>query len=333
MKKVFIFLVAICFKLMAFAGTESSGGGPSVFCPNATIPEGVAQLYDFFEGRLRYGLNVPITNNLSKEAQVEIALKKLEAIDYGVAQDVKAEYANILKQIKYIPDGIFMSPVTDLGNAEAPLVPVGCQLIYSGFFEQSGQLSISRTVFDRFSETEKAGLLLHEAIYALARDASNQSNSRSTRILNSFLFSNTTQANEITREALTTLNPYDKKKAIVHVIKNNHDQSVVLKARCNVSSSDDSLQWGASAALWSSRLGDSGTYQGAEEPRLSVNQNMPAHIEMSLSFYTETRLISFENVMTHASGNCINTNLEIFYAGNKVGSLPMKSQDFLMRLY
>ena len=320
------------------AGTESSGGGPSVYCANASNPDGIAQMYDFFEGRVRYGLNIPTTNSLSKEALIEAALTKLEIINYGIAQDVKSEYENLTKQIKFLPDGILMGPVTDLGNAEAALTPVGCQIVYAGYVEQSGRLSISKNIFKHFTETDKAGLLLHEAIYSLARKATTQDNSRSTRILNSFLFSDEVHPSPLVLESLSTLNLFNARKTdeVFSLRKQDNANNITFKSYCSVATGDDRLDWGSlPVAFWSSPMGDSYTFIGSKDiGRLKIDSTTPFQTEVSFSFVADTKLILISRLSaSYASGNCASSVIEIYYSGKKIGSIPPLRNGFVIRVF
>ncbi len=335
MKRFIIYLLTIAFYQTSFAigpvfaGGESSGGGGSIFCPNSELPEEISTLYDFFEGRIRYDLNIPVTNSISMEDQIENALQKLEQIDFGTAQDVRDEYLSLSSSIYFLPDGIIMAPVTDLGNNEAPIVPIGCNLVYAGYFETSKQVTISKFLFDNFTETEKAGLLVHEAIYSLARKSTGQDNSRSTRILNSFLFSTESNLNDRVHEALRTLNYFDSDIKVINIQTNGSNFEFQIKGKC-FGSSNGELSWGADATYWSSVTGESGSYQGAASPRISVKNSQQLDQD-TMVFDENTKLISFKSVWAYATGQCDVNDLEIYYSGQKVAQLP--DADFAIRVH
>ncbi len=334
--KSMIFVLALgLMSPYVFAGTESSGGGPSVFCPGASSPEGIAQLYDFFEGRLRRGFNIPVTNSASKEEQAQWALRKLESIDYVSAQAVRYEYELMLKSIVYLPDGILMTGVNDLGAGEAPLVPANCQLAYAAYFESTGQLSVARLLYDRFTETERAALLIHEALYAVARRLTNQMDSRSTRILNAFLFSTVQQPTDLVKKALSTL--HDPRLGMVIPIKlNGSERRLSFRASCgSLSSESDGFAWGADVTFWGAGAISGGTgpypYEGAYTPRIWLRKGEVG--EALIHFNPTTRTIVFKNSEIKRWGRCAGENLELFYGSQKVLAIPADIRFFTIRLY
>jgi hypothetical protein len=319
-------------------GTESSGGGPSIFCPNSTSPAGIAQLYDFFEGRLRRNLNVPVTNSLPKEQQIEHAFKKLEGIDYAIAQDVRVELLNIIKNISYLPDGILMTSVNDLGGGEAPIVPVNCQLAYAAYFESSGQLSIARLLYDRFTETEKAALLMHEALYSVAREMSKQVDSRSTRIVNAFIFSTEKQPSDLVKSALATMRMYGNLGLVIPVILDKATRALSLRARCEgITSDNDRFFWGAEVSLWGagSISGPNGPfpYEGGVAPRISIKKGTPTSAEAVIRLNETTRTVVFERNELSRSGVCARENLDLYYGSQKLISLPPDTNRITLRLF
>ena len=318
---------------LAFTGTESSGGGPSLFCPQASIPQEVVRLYDFFEGNIRLGLNIPVTNGASKEVQAEWALKKLEALDYAIAQDVRSKYLQMSTRMRYLPDGILMTGVNDLGSGQAPLILANCQLVYAAFYENSGVLSVSRTIFDRFTETEKAALLMHEAIYAVAREQTAQTDSRSTRILNAYLFSSLRQPSQIVLSSLLTMkNP--NFGLIIPLIRAGSNNGLNIRASCgNMVSQNDYFRWGSDVSLWSSSGATSNTAQGFLTPRISVDLNTSYLGESLIPFNFATKAIIFKNSQVYRSGTCVNEALEIFYGNKKIAKISAQTTKFTVRIF
>lgn len=318
-------------------GTESSGGGPSLFCPNATAPEGVAEFYDFFEGRFRYNLNIPETDYILLELQIEKAIQKMEQFDYGFAQDIRDEYyTRILNHLNYIPNGLLMSPVVDLGKGDTGLIPLGCQLVYAGYFEESGDLSISGIIYDKLSVTEKAGLLIHEAIYSLTRRQTKQLNSQSTRILTSFLFSDSITLTETIKKAIRTLSPFEATAKVINISKKQGLNSISFEVKCSdTQTKNDYLFWEADAFIWSSTYGtESDTLQGQASLRVSIAQGGSPDISTArIHFFDDTKLVSLNNGRDYYSGRCIGEHVEVYYANQKISVLPHDQRKLYIRIF
>lgn len=188
MKSAIAFALLLSASTGAYAGPSSSGGGPSIICNG---PEGkvqTAQMLDLYEGQIRYGLAIP-TLPTPGAAQLQAAFDRLTAYDWFVASDVQAALVDISSKVAFLPDGVIMAPGVDLGDSYAAVVPDGCELAYAGYYEADGTLRISRTIFDKLDETDKAALFLHEAIYKVARELGEDTDSLATREINAYLFS------------------------------------------------------------------------------------------------------------------------------------------------
>jgi hypothetical protein len=330
--KITMCFVVLAVGAQAFAGVGSSGGGPSVYCPGASDPAGVAQLYDFFEGRLRRGFNIAVTNSITNEDQAEFALKKLEVVDYVVAQDVREKYKALKAKINYLPAGIFMGPVVDLGTGEPALIPADCQLQYAGYFESSGQVSVSRLLYDDFTETEKAALLIHEALYAVARDMTHQSDSESTRVVNAFLFSTEKIPSSQVQDALRSMR-MPAFKLVIPVLLTHGDRRLVFRTSCaDAASSEDFVAWDVRATFWN----ESGGLESDQGLSLYINEKTIPDAHTFLEFSPTTKSISFDQGLNgHYSvgGKCSKTQIDVIYDQKKIGSISDDIPNFLVKIY
>ncbi|RYZ92830.1 MAG: hypothetical protein EOP06_03040 [Proteobacteria bacterium] len=207
--KLFLGILSICLLVTTgyARGTESSGGGPSIRCQREPGINPHAYVYDLVEGRLRYGLKLAEheTSVVDQAKRTADALAKLRGLDAEVGDFVENRLRVIESTIAYLPDGYYLSNPHDLGNDVAPIVPEGCVLMYGAYFEKSGIVRISKSLTDLMTGRDKAALLMHEALYAVARERSGQTDSQSIRLVNAFIFSETTNASPEVFEALETL--------------------------------------------------------------------------------------------------------------------------------
>jgi hypothetical protein len=171
-----------------YAGTKDGGGGPSVICNGPDGKVQSAQLLDLHEAQVRYGLTVPHSNTPA-QVQLKAAFERLVAYNWFIASDVEDALSAVESKIAFLPAGEIMAPGVDLGDGYAAVIPNGCSLAYVGYYESDGTLRISKDIFDLLSETDRAALLMHEALYKVARDIGYQKDSLVSRKFNGYLFS------------------------------------------------------------------------------------------------------------------------------------------------
>lgn len=160
------------------SGGVTSGGGASIICFNQKNQIKSAELLDLYEGRNRF--NYSITNqNTSATSQIVKAITKIQ--DPFYREKITEITYQIIDQVQFLPGQIVMPAPTDLGSEYLPILPAGCQIASVGFFENDGTLRISKTIYDLLKPTDKAALFLHEAVYFLLRQSSQESDSTHTR--------------------------------------------------------------------------------------------------------------------------------------------------------
>jgi hypothetical protein len=179
----------------AFAGANSSGGGPTI----VTYDGGhvaTASLLDLYEGQIRFGLSIP-QSTAPAQQQIDLAMAKLTINFPTIASDVKDALTYIQSHESFLPLGVVMAPGIDLGDSYAALIPEGTQLQYVGYYEADGTLKISQTIYNKLSETDKAAFIMHEALYSTARLFSYADNSAGSRKFNAYLFSTTANISDL----------------------------------------------------------------------------------------------------------------------------------------
>lgn len=177
---ILVSIFAILLKpLHTFAGGGmDGGGGRSVVCRDSKGQIVSAELFDFYEGRVKYRLN-PILSAEPYEGQVE---KIVQRVGQGrgpqFIEHLKSYTNFVIASKQILPDGTGLLPVEDSEHVISP--PRNCQYEQLANFTAQNQVLINGEIWNALDSTNKAGLVLHEAIYKVFRNygATNSSRAR-----------------------------------------------------------------------------------------------------------------------------------------------------------
>jgi|GEM_PF-4152195 len=163
----------------ASTGGDSSGGGIGVVCRGNDNRIESIEMLDTYESRIRRHLEIP-SSDLNYELLLEEKIQLL-SFDTFFQRDFIKALGYVREHIEFLPPGVSIAPGIDLGNEFGVVVPDGCELEAVGFYEATGTLLISRSLFDSLDSVGKAAFFVHEAFYKMERHFSNAKNSASTR--------------------------------------------------------------------------------------------------------------------------------------------------------
>ena len=149
-----------------WAGPGSSGGGTGVFCPIWVWSQPRVQLLDFYQGKET--LTIPESKEPYRDQVAKIA--PLLSFDFSLKADFEAALKDVYANMKFMPKGKSIHVPQDLGGAEVIEIPTGCSLGGIGYYQADGKLLVSTDAFRKLSETQKAGFVVHEALYKVYRD-------------------------------------------------------------------------------------------------------------------------------------------------------------------
>lgn len=190
-------LVSVLLSTSVFAGRETGNGGFAHVCRGVDNKITSAQLLDLWESE---ELNTWSTN-LPAIEQINTALNKISEI----SPDAENIISDFLTQIK--SSLVFSKrPLTKTADALPPYEPgLGCAYEQVARFEpvltETGKrgLRIHSEIYNSpfFSESDKAALMLHEAIYLADRTMNDAMTSTRTRTLVAHLFSESTIPNAV----------------------------------------------------------------------------------------------------------------------------------------
>lgn len=179
-----LFLLAACAtspKTRAPQGGADGGGGGAVVCP---LPGGgiTARLADLEEAEFYERRTLDRTLEAQPwQAQVATAIDRVAFVDPQFHQRLLWYTSQIISGLSASlsqtrgTETVFPAP-QDLSAARLPPMKIGCALygaaIYSkDMISRNSPLTISDYLWQKFSEMHKAGLILHEAIYLMHREA------------------------------------------------------------------------------------------------------------------------------------------------------------------
>ncbi|MBS1971021.1 MAG: hypothetical protein JSU04_11975 [Bdellovibrionales bacterium] len=162
MKKIFVTGLLLAGMHAHATGAISGGGGKGVVCRDPSGAIASAQTLDIYEGRVLYGLNIPVFNKVTMETQLNHAFG---VIPKSVRPLIEG-YAKSVQQNMRLVHGVELQPVDD---ALVVALPQGCQAEQLANYFSDTNILVNGDIWDRMTESNRAALILHEAVYKAAR--------------------------------------------------------------------------------------------------------------------------------------------------------------------
>jgi hypothetical protein len=195
---------ALLLASFAFAG-DKGNGGYSIVCrdPQGTITS--AELLDIYEGRILY--KKQYTSEKSSQAIISSAFTRLQEF-HSFSTKLRKEISLVEKNLVFIPEGNELEATDD---AFPPIKKTGCKFEQLANYTDGGEVLVSQEIYDHLDDSNKAGLVLHEAIYSMRRKALGETTSQNTRRLVAQLASSNPDVNVIEKWVRDTLRPNNKR--------------------------------------------------------------------------------------------------------------------------
>jgi hypothetical protein len=179
-------------------GADVGHGGGAWVCRDASDSIKWVKLVDLFEATNQFGLTLDSFSNQPIDAQLsEIALKVQVA-----NPDMLSTYKSVLNAIQSnisMSQNIAIPEIPDANFQVVPaasLCPIG-KIAYEQLadYPEGGNVVIASLLYTHLSLVEQAGLLVHETIYKMYRDAVQATNSDLAREAVGYLFSTVSPQN------------------------------------------------------------------------------------------------------------------------------------------
>lgn len=175
-------MVLTLISTAAYAGKEAHGGN-TVICRNTNGKISSVQLLDFYEGEALFGLTIP-KKPASYLVQARQVASNLESV---VGNRHRQLVERVIANLRFLPKGVRLKVVDDSDDILIP--PKSCSVEQTALFTDDGLIHIVSDYWSLMSETDKAGLILHEALYSFMRMYSGATDSVRSRKINAYAFS------------------------------------------------------------------------------------------------------------------------------------------------
>ena len=166
---------------LAAVGPGGTGGGRGVICRDSKGKIKSAELLDIWEAKTLYQRSIPESRK-SLDQQVELGIKNLRHAFYFSGDSSKSSGEALSESLKPLTK-IFLEPaeelvrlrktkLNDTTDSEEPAVPAHCKVEQIVSFMDSPtrpKVLLNQDIYDRLSTTNRAALILHEALYAFLR--------------------------------------------------------------------------------------------------------------------------------------------------------------------
>lgn len=175
---------SLIFPTIASAGAISGGGGTGVVCRDGADKIVSAELLDLYEGSVMSGGEVQ-RSAAPMELQIKAAVEKIPERSRFLIQ---VYVDKVLKSFRLTPSGAKLMPIKDSFEV---VLPRGCAAEQLANYYNDNLVLVSRDLWSALSETDRAALILHEAVYAVNRTVG-AVDSRQSRNVVSHLFADPT---------------------------------------------------------------------------------------------------------------------------------------------
>lgn len=157
----------------AGGGSDAGNGGSAIVCRDAGGAVQSVELLDFYEGRTVYGQQVDLgTKELDPYEKVDRYIQHLQTIGLGPnsVDALRDTVASFRSRSRFYSS----TRLVEVPDSDSILIPAGCQqeqiaIQRQTMDDQEPYFSISQDLWSHpsFDNDQKAGLILHEAIYYL----------------------------------------------------------------------------------------------------------------------------------------------------------------------
>lgn len=189
MIKIILVLIAVSTSVYASSGNEVGNGGDVIVCQSSD-KKVLVQLFDFFEYKNQHGENVEEKAGDFKTIVSQL-IEQLKAHDPKLAQLLKSRSERFLSDSQFVTT----AKLTDIKDTSSMVKSPNknCEIeqvaiLKKKVLSNEKKFLISEILWDKLSETHKAGLVMHELIYEYFADLG-ETNSVNARAINAYLFS------------------------------------------------------------------------------------------------------------------------------------------------
>ncbi|MBC7464558.1 MAG: hypothetical protein H7256_01075 [Bdellovibrio sp.] len=160
----FILTVGLVLSTTAMATRDVGNGGVGIYCKDEKDPAKQVQLFDLYEGSVLLKLT-PLNSKLDFDNYALSFADQLDRV-IGDARSFRERIAGISDSLQFMPSGVGLSLTDDVRNF---IYPKACQLVQILNYRNS-LVYVDADYWQKLSNTAKAAAILHEAIYAYARE-------------------------------------------------------------------------------------------------------------------------------------------------------------------
>ena len=193
MKKIIFIIGLMMISSFAFSGQKEGNGGGVWACKTPSNSFIWIDLVDLYEGREEFHLNIPQRESQNqdeilgeiKERLLSIDKKFGEALSHSI-DDIVSSMSFTMGKLTIIDDALYR-----IRPPESTCTRGWVEYVQLANFTYYQKTLIQKTIWEdeKFSELNKAALIIHEAVYKYARENKGDTNSVRTREAVAHIFS------------------------------------------------------------------------------------------------------------------------------------------------
>lgn len=189
--KSIILAFSLIFSFTSLANNQlqaQEGHGASGILCHEDTPNAFVQLLDLYEAPILYGINPTVSDKpyIEQFLSASVKISPQDSRSPQIENELYQTFAEVNSIKRFLPPGNKLDLIDD---SLAVVLPIGCRPVQLAIYVNSELLLIDSDYWALLSETGKAALLAHEAIYLYERRHLDAKDSRNTRKVVGHLFS------------------------------------------------------------------------------------------------------------------------------------------------
>lgn len=295
--KIFISLLLV-LSFNTFARNEKGNGGGVHYCENKVT------VYDLYEGRVRYDIDVIEQEELDKEQTISFALEKVGKRNKRLKKLITEKIVEVEKKLS-----VRDIEIERTLDADSLYHDNGCEYKQAANWDDEiDKIIVAKYIWEKLTPFQKGVLLFHEAAYGVARDKSDAQTSTKVRKFVAEIFSSLDSFKTYITPTVDEYGSIEVIKKTIEVTKNFSEEKVYLQGEAfRIKETKEPYEGTCSRQV----------YDGEEwycPPKIGVLEQEPCYNRPTYT-YEDYSCAKVRTIKTKISEGEVNANIKVSLEG------------------